>query len=207
MSITLFIIVITSAISFYAFKNTRLTSKWIFSPYLIYKEKEFQRFLSSGFIHADIYHLLFNMLSLYSFGENMEAVYNYYFPEHAKLYFIILYIGGIVISNLPFFIKNKNNPNYFSLGASGGISAVVFSFILFSPNSTMCIFGFICLPSLVFGLLYIMYVIYLNTNKIVSTTNHIAHLTGAAFGIIFNIILEPKIVPFFLHQLKNIKLF
>lgn len=204
MSITISFILITISISFYALKSSDVMYKLIFSPSIVYRRKEFYRFLSSGFIHADFSHLLFNMFAFYSFGEALEMTYRYYYGERGRILFIILYLGGLVISNIPSFLKHKNDSNYYSLGASGGVDAVVFSCILYSPASPICLFYVICLPSFMFGILYIMYTIYLGKNNYRSRINHWAHLSGAIFGLIFNIILEPKIVLFFIYQVKRL---
>ncbi len=204
MSITILIILITFSISFYAFKSSDIMYKFIFSPYKVYREKEFFRFLTSGFIHADFYHLLFNMIALYSFGESLEVSYRYYFGELGKFFFIALYVGGLLISNIPSFLKHKKDSSYHSLGASGGVDAVVFSCILYSPISPICLFQVICLPSFIFGIFYIIYTIYSGRNNYNSRVNHWAHLSGAIFGLVFNIILEPKIVLFFIYQIKKL---
>lgn len=206
MSITLFIILITSSISIYGMKNSHIAQKLIFYPYMIYRRKEFYRFISYGLLHADFTHLVFNMFALYSFGENLESIYQYYFGTSARLYFIILYVGGLIISNIPSFLQNKNNPNYVSLGASGAVFSIIFSTILYSPTSPICLFGVICMPSIVFGCIYILYAIYLTKNNLQTLTNHKAHIVGALFGIIFNIIIMPKVIPFFLYQIKNLNL-
>ena len=204
MSITLIIVLITSTLSVYALKQPRLMNKLIFSPNLIYKNREFLRLLTSGFIHADFLHLAFNMFALYSFGENLEASYIYYFGLKGKYYFVLLYLTGIIIANIPSFIKHKRDINYFSLGASGGVDAIIFSCILYSPNSPICLFYFVCLPSFFFGILYIVYTIYSSRTGFQPMVNHMAHLTGAIYGIVFNIILEPKIIIFFFYQIKRL---
>ncbi|MCP3660247.1 MAG: rhomboid family intramembrane serine protease [Bacteroidetes bacterium] len=203
MSLTVLIVLVTISLSLYAFKSPEIMDKFIFSPSRVYKNKEFLRFLTSGFIHADYFHLFFNMLALYSFGQSLEVAYTYYFGDYSTLYFILLYVCGILVSNVPSFLKHKKDVYYSSLGASGAVSAVVFSCILFSPTSYICAFYFVCLPSFVFGLFYLIYTVYMARNNNYSRINHWAHLIGAIFGLVFNTILEPKIILSFFYQVKR----
>ena len=117
------------------------------------------------------------------------------------LYFILLYIGGIIFATIPALLKNKDNPHYNSLGASGAVSGVLFSFILFNP---MMWFTFPPVPAIVFGILYIGYEMYQNKN---GRTNiaHDAHLLGALFGVLFTIFLSPKfVISNFIDQIQQI---
>src|SRR5437016_4897093 len=126
--ITILIILINVVLSFIAFGNRQLFTKLLFSPYIISKNKEWHRFFTHAFIHADWGHLLMNMFVLYSFGTQLE---NYYFEDlfgsKSIFYYTLLYVGAILISSYPSFEKNKDNFNYNSVGASGAVSAVVFS--------------------------------------------------------------------------------
>src|SRR5690606_26897500 len=127
MSITIILIIITVIASFYAWSNPTIQEKWIFSPYQVSKKNEYYRFITSGFIHADQMHLLFNMFTLYFFGELIEVVYQHYFGDLGLVLFVVLFLAGIVISDIKTFVKHNNSPHYRALGASGGVSAVVFS--------------------------------------------------------------------------------
>ncbi|MCG8340973.1 MAG: rhomboid family intramembrane serine protease [Cytophagales bacterium] len=202
MTVTLFIIIVTSALSFYAWQRGDIMQKWLLTPYRIHRHNEFYRFLTSGLIHANFTHLLFNMLTLYFFGELVEIIYRYYFGNKSSLFFVLLYGGGIVLSGVPTYLKHKQHAHYHSLGASGGVAAVIFSSILFHPLSYICLFAFICLPGFIMGGLYLLYSYYFSTKQ-ADHINHDAHLWGAIYGAIFSIILHPKVVIYFFYQVVN----
>ena len=135
MIITWCIIIITVLVSISAFRNSELFSRLRFNPYIIRETKQWYRFFSYGLLHADWAHLAINMFVLYSFGEQVELLMKYYFGVKGIFYYIILYVGGIVLSVVPSFEKHKNDSWYNAVGASGAVSAVLFSSIVFFPNS------------------------------------------------------------------------
>lgn len=185
-----------------AFQNRDLFVKLLFHPYLIAKNKEWHRFFTHAFIHADWGHLLLNMFVLYSFGRELE---NYYYPvlfgTKASFYYILLYMGGVLVSSYPSFEKHKNNPDYSSVGASGAVSSVVFACILINPTQKLI---FLLLPfpipGFIFGLLYLAYSWYM-AKKQVDNIGHDAHFWGAIFGIVFTVILKPVLVTSFLERI------
>ncbi len=183
--ITIIIIAITAYISYNAFNNSSLFDKLIFFPPAI-REKQWYRFVTYGFIHADWSHLIFNMISLYLFGSEIEKVFKEVFGiATGTLLYISLYILGLVISILPTWFKKKNNYFYRSLGASGAVSAVVFSYIMIYPMNFMGImFIPIFLPAFIFGIIYVIVSIYLDKNRS-GNINHTAHIAGGIFGIVF----------------------
>ena len=177
----------------------------MFNSYLINHQKEWWRFLTSGFIHADWMHLLVNMLVLYSFGQNVESEYYINFEDKAMYYYLVLYIGAIIIANAPSYAKYKNYPGFNSLGASGAVSAIVFAAILFNPWSKIYLFGVIGIPGIIFGPLYLIYE-YQSGKKQHDSINHDAHFGGAIFGLLFTIALKPVIALNFLNQLLQYNL-
>lgn len=203
--ITYIIIAITALISFYAFKNQAIMSQLVMNPAAISRHKQYYRFISSGFIHADQIHLVVNMFSLYFFGPAVENVFYNLFGASGTIYFILLYILAIIVSDIPTYLKHKDRPSYNSLGASGGIAAVVFAFIIFQPLQDLCVFIGLCMPGFILGILYIV-LSYLQAKKpheALKGINHDAHLYGALFGLIFCIILYPRCLPEFVEQIKN----
>ena len=104
------------------------------------------------------------------------------------------------MSIIPTYSKQKNNPGYHALGASGAVSAVVFSFILFNPLQRLCFYGILCLPGIIFGILYLVYCYYMG-RKGGDRINHDAHLWGALYGFFFTIILKPSLIVSFFDQL------
>jgi membrane associated rhomboid family serine protease len=199
---TLYIVIITVIISLLTFSNQQIMGKLIFNPYLVLHRNEWYRFISSGFIHADWVHLLVNMFVFYSFGEAVEKYYGAVFPENATLYFLMLYLGALIISIAPSYAKHKNDFNYNALGASGAVSAVLFAAIVFNPLSPVYLYGFLKLPGIVVAVLYLIYE-YQMGKKGGDNINHDAHLWGAIFGVVFTFGLKPSLVVNFFENLTH----
>lgn len=199
MTFTLIIIIVTAIISYSAFNNDNLYSKLILWPNRMHTPNEYYRLLTSGFIHADWAHLIFNMLTLFFFGQSVE----YQFANNgiSSVLFIVLYLAGIVAASLPSFVKHKNDMYYRSLGASGGVAAVLFSFIYFSPWQTIYIF-FIPIPGILAGVGYLIYAAYMS-RKGRDAINHDAHFYGAIFGFVFTLLFAPDHGQMFLYQLLH----
>ena len=195
---TLIIIAITCVVSFFAFNDAALMRRLILWPPAVERQKEYYRLITYGLIHADGQHLLFNMMTLFFFGRAMEGVYS---SRLGPLGFAIFYVGGLVVSILPTFLKNRNNSNYHSLGASGAVSAVLFAFILIEPWARIVVFV-VPMPAILYAILYIVYSIYMDRRG-VGNVNHSAHLWGAAYGVIFTAIMEPRVLPHFFSALTN----
>jgi membrane associated rhomboid family serine protease len=197
--ITYSLIAITVVASFYAWSNPSLLAKLMMNPYEIERKQQYYRFLTSGFIHKDHMHLFFNMFSFYFFGLSIEVVFHDIFGSTGNIYFVILYLLAIIVSDIPSYLKHKNNPGYNSLGASGGVSAIVFVFILFKPLQWICIYIALCMPGFILGALFIAFSYY-QGRKGKGTINHSAHLYGALFGLLFCLVLYPESIPAFAQQ-------
>ncbi|MDZ4667601.1 MAG: rhomboid family intramembrane serine protease [bacterium] len=198
-NITLIIIVITAILSIQAFSNTQLMNKLIFNPYTIKNRKQYLRFLSSGFLHADWMHLLINMFVLFSFGKVVEHYYAYFFGSASTFMYVLLYLSSIVAANASTYYRQQNNPSYNALGASGAVSAVVFASILFQPTAKIYLYGIIGIPGYIGGILYLVYSQYAS-QKNNDNVNHEAHLYGAIYGILFTLVFKPAVFKFFLNQ-------
>ncbi len=206
LSITTIIIILTGITSYYAWKQPAIMYKWLFNPYYIHQQKAYYRFITSGFIHKDGWHLLFNMIALYFFGEKVEYIFSMFFGALGGYLFIALYILGIIVSGIPSYIKHRNAQYFNSLGASGGVAAVVFSSILFDPLSVICLYFAICIPGFILGAFFLGYSWYRGKQSS-DNINHDAHLYGALFGVIFTIILKPQVLPLFFEKLATFSLF
>ncbi len=203
--ITSIIIIITAIISFIAFQKAEVFWKYDFSPYRITRNKEYYRFFSHAFLHADWAHLLINMLVLFSFGSHVEKVFRDYsmagYLRFPVIAYLLLYFGSILVSALTTFFRNRNNQEYSAVGASGAVSAVVFSSIFFSPFGKILFFGILPIPGIIFGILYLFYSSYMS-KKGGDNINHDAHFWGAIYGFIFPVLINPSLIKVFLHQLN-----
>lgn len=199
LTATTWILIITIAASFYAWNRQEIYQKWIMNPYQVKHHKQYWRFITSGFIHINYTHLFFNMFALFFFGQHVA----YYFGIMGNQLLVILYLLGIVISDIPTYLKYKDVPNYNSLGASGGVAAVLFSSIMFDPlNPIRIMFIPIDIPGFVLGTLYLVYSYY-QGKRMSDNINHDAHLYGAIFGLVFTVLLRPGVVVSFVQQIKD----
>jgi membrane associated rhomboid family serine protease len=198
MPITLIIIAITCIVSFMAFNNSRLMNDLILWPPAITGQREYHRLVTYGVVHADFSHLLFNMITLFFFGRAMESFFT---AQLGALGFALFYIGGLVVSILPTYLKNRTNPNYRSLGASGAVSAVLFAFVLLAPWSRIIVLV-IPMPAIVYAVLYTGYSIYMDRRG-EGNVNHSAHLWGAAYGVLFTLLVDPSVFGDFVTALMQ----
>jgi membrane associated rhomboid family serine protease len=201
MTITIIIISVTVLVSVLSFNKIELFDKLKFNAYDVRHSNQWYRFFSYGFLHAGWVHLFINMLVLYSFGAIVETYFKFYFPLKYILYYLLLYIGGLLLSIIPAYGKNKNDVFYNAVGASGAIAAVLFSSIILYPTGKIFFFFIpIGIPSPIFGVLYIAYEIYMS-KKANDNIGHDAHLWGAIFGVIFTIAIRPQFFISFLQQI------
>jgi len=204
LSLNTIIVAINVVVSLVAFQNQELMSKLIFNPYQVRHRREYYRVITHAFIHADFMHLFFNMFVLWSFGGLIESIFTdsnvFYslFPElefwgtsMGYLYFVLLYVGGIIFATLPSIKKHSENPHYNSLGASGAVSAVVLAAILLLPTMDIYIFFIpIGIPAFIVGGAYLGYEYYMSKNS-QGRIAHDAHYFGAVYGLILLLILKP----------------
>ena len=191
-----------AGVSIWAWQNQARQEQLLFSPYAIQHRKQYYRFLTSGFIHGDQMHLFFNLFTLYFFGRNMELFWTYRHGNLGYGYFLGLFFLGVVFANVPTFFKYRQSFNYRAVGASGGISAVVFASILFFPTADICIYGIFCLPGFILGTLYLIYSYY-SAKRSNDNIGHEAHFYGALFGVLFSFIIEPKAGLIFWDSLRD----
>lgn len=200
MNVTVVIIIITGLISLTAFYKEGEMEKLLFWPAIIKEKKQYYRFLTSGFVHGGWMHLIFNMITLYYFGRIAERVLR---VNLGPGYYIGLYILSMIVADLPTYFKYRNNYEYRALGASGAVSGVLFSSILFAPWSKIYIFLIpIGIPAFIFGGLFLLFCLYMD-KKGGGNINHNAHFWGAICGVIYTIIVLPEIVPHFVNALLS----
>lgn len=200
-SFTVVVVVLTCLISLVAFNSSKILDDLIFWPPAISMRHQYYRFITCGFIHADFLHLLFNMVTLYFFGRGLEVFYRgelglqaYYYP--------ILYFTALIASNIPSYLKRKDDYNYRSLGASGAVCAVMFAVIMIRPWDMLYIYGRLPIPAILYAGLFLAFSIYMSKRG-GDNVNHDAHLWGAAYGVLFTIAVHPAIVSTFINEMKN----
>ncbi len=204
--ITYTFLIIIIAFSIYCFNDRNAMRKYLFHPYSIYHNKEHYRFLTHAFIHGDYIHLAFNCLALYSFGLALEeGFFPILFGEKlGKVYYLVLFTGGIYAASFTEYFRNKNNPEYSSLGASGAISSIMFCYIMVSPLSRISLF-FFPMQGWIAGILLLGVSYYLIRRKKTTDYNdnisHESHFWGALFGVAFILVLKPALLKHFIAQI------
>ncbi|TAG99827.1 MAG: rhomboid family intramembrane serine protease [Sphingobacteriales bacterium] len=188
MSITIIIVAITCIVSLLVMNNDEAKEKVLFWPYKINHGREYFRFYSGAFVHADIMHLAFNMITLFSFGNGIETfLFPALFGDRSGMLFILLYALAVVVSSLPDYFKYKEVYGYRALGASGAVSAVLFSVILLAPSEELKVFLAIPIPAWLFGILYLAFSAYM-AKRGNDNIGHSAHFWGGVFGLVFTYI-------------------
>ena len=205
--LTFIIIGLTVLISWQAFQNPNLLSKYMLNPYQVKHRKQYYRFLSSGFIHAGWMHLLFNMFTFYFFAQTVEFRYVSEFGLTGYFHFLLVYIGGMIVADIPTYLKYKDVPHYNSLGASGGVAAVLFNSVLFYPLNQVCLYGFLCIPGFIWAIIYIIYSHVYDRQGSGDNINHSAHLYGALYGFGIGVVINPMSIVSFFEQLSRWRMF
>jgi len=198
--LTYAIIAITAITSYMGFNNPALKGRLLFYPFEIKRQGQWDRFLGHGFIHADMTHLIFNMITFLSFGTLVERYFKAIFGElMGAIHFLILYFLGMILASIFSYFKHKDNRSYAALGASGAVSAVLFTGIILDPGM---MFIFPPIPAILFGPLYLAYSLYM-ARKGRDNIGHDAHFFGAIFGIIYSIAIKPDLFIHFINSIKN----
>lgn len=178
------------------------TGKMRFNAFLIWHKRQYYRMWSYGLIHANYWHLIFNMMTLYFFGDFVDMCFQSIFsPTIGKILYITMYISALAISTSVDLVRHKDNPGYNAVGASGAVSAVIFAAIFFNPTMKISLlFIPIPTPGWLFGILYVIYCYYMD-KRANDNIGHSAHLAGAVYGFLFPLITKPSLIESFCHQL------
>ncbi|HON19294.1 MAG TPA: rhomboid family intramembrane serine protease [Salinivirgaceae bacterium] len=197
------IIIITFIVSWLGFNDPVFMARYQFNAYRIIRNREWHRLLTHGFLHANWLHLLINMLVLFSFGEFLVSIFaSVFLFMNPKLLFLLFYLLAIAFSSLNSLRKHKSNYYYNAVGASGGVSAVVFASIFFVPYQKILFFGIIPIPGILFAIAYLAYSYYMDKQGN-DNIGHDVHFHGAVFGFLFPLILRPELLLYFIQQLLN----
>lgn len=200
MIVIYFIIIATAFVSYQAFEDRELFKKLVFNGLAVGKYKQYYRLLSHALIHADWGHLLFNMLTLYFFAEQSLFYFDGYMGK-GIFWFSLLYVSGAAAASIPAFLKHKNHSWYNAAGASGAVSAVLFSTIFFNPWVGIMFFLIpVPIPGFIFGIIYIAASTYFD-KKGNDNIAHDAHIAGAIYGFLFPLLIKPPLYEVFLKNL------
>jgi len=202
--ITLIIVIVTVIVSVAAMRRRELLYRFDLSPARLVQKREYYRIFTHAFLHANYFHLGINMLVLYSFGTAIEQEFSKLQSEgvifSAPFFYLLLYMGSIALASLSTVIRYRNDEHYSAVGASGAVSAVVFTYIFFEPLKKIYFYMVLPIPGILFGILYLVYSSYMSRRE-GDNINHSAHFWGAVVGFLFPIILEPSLFLQFIDKL------
>ena len=185
-TILIAIIVITCIFSYKGFNDVAFFRKFEFHIGSI-RAGEQIRMISSGFLHADLGHLFFNMFALYMFA---PVVINYF----GSASFFLIYMISLAFGSLLTLLMHKNEYNYRAIGASGAVMGILYSAILINPGMNLYLFFIpIPIPAYIFGIGYLLYTIYGMKAKR-DNIGHTAHFGGAIGGYLITILKEPAML-------------
>lgn len=197
--LTYILIALTVLLSWQAWERPAMMHGMIFNATAVWHHKQYYRLLSSTFLHADLMHLIFNMVTLYYMGQFAEIVFkdeNLFGPRWGGGMYIAFYLSAGIISSLYSLFKHRNHEWYNALGASGATSAITFAFILIAPTETIYFFFALPLPAWLFGIVYLA-LSYFLARRGNSNIGHDAHFWGGVYGFIFLIACFPFLLERF----------
>lgn len=194
--ISLFLLIANVMVSGYAlFSDPGLIDRLSFRPRAITERREYYRFITAGFVHGSVPHLLFNLFTLYFFGPFLEGVLG-------PLRFMVVYFGSELSAHALTWWRHKNTPGYSAVGASGAIAGVVFAFCLFRPFQLLYVFFALPVPAWLFAIAFVVISVMAMKGKVASGgIAHEAHLGGAIGGLVLTMVVEPRSIGYFLGQL------
>jgi membrane associated rhomboid family serine protease len=197
VSVALLIFVATLAASLLGlYAKPQIIERSLFRPYWFLRRRQYETIVTSGFVHADLPHLLFNMVTFYFFAFPLER-------QIGPVRFALLYFLALVVSDLGTWLKHRNDPQYASLGASGAISAVLFAAIIYFPWMKLFIIPIpLPIPAPLFAVGYVAYSWY-SARQARGRINHDAHLGGALFGVLFVLLTDPAAFGQFMRWLGS----
>ena len=177
---------VTIAASLYGlYRSPQFIERCLFRPYFFLRKQRYETIVTSGFVHGDFGHLLLNMVTFYFFAFPLES-------RIGPARFALLYLLGLIASDLGTYFKHRNDPDYASLGASGAISAVLFAAIVYYPEMKLFIIPIpVPIPAPLFAVGYVAYS-WWSARQARGRINHDAHLVGALFGVVFVMLTDPQ---------------
>lgn len=192
--ITIIIIALNVIISYKGFNDRNFFHRYMFQPGPILNNKQYDRLLTSGFLHVNTTHLLFNMLTLFFFADVVINFFSRIAGDHTigQIWFAVVYILSILGGNLLALFFQRNNPRYSAVGASGGVSGILFASIVVYPTLTLYLFFALPMPGWAFAIGYLAYSVYGMKSRL-GNIGHEAHMGGAIVGLIAPLIAQPQL--------------
>ena len=180
----LILVINVCASLFGLYRSPQMIERHLFRPYWFFRQRQYVTVVSSGFLHADVPHLLFNMFTLWAFAFPLE-------PVMGTASFVALYAFGLLVSGAGTYVQHRNDPGYRCLGASGAVLAVLFASIVYFPTASLFIMPIpVPIPAPLFAVGYIAYSWYASKQNR-GRINHDAHWAGAVAGLVFVALTEP----------------
>jgi membrane associated rhomboid family serine protease len=180
----LIILVVTIIVSVIGLSSPAFITRCLLIPFRVAHGSGYAGLISSGFVHADVAHMLFNLITFYFFAFKLESVMG-------SINFVILYFSAMLVGGLGTVVKHRNNPQYASLGASGAVLGVLFASIVYFPYQRISFLLLpIPIPAPLFAVGYLAYSWY-SARTPRGNVNHDAHIFGALTGLAFVLITDP----------------
>jgi membrane associated rhomboid family serine protease len=200
MSITLYIIILNFIVSWQAFRDPAFFNRWSHRPFAVDRLRQYERWISSGFVHGSWLHFGINMFVLWQFGEAVEKTFIALSGATlGSIRYVTLYVVTLVASSVPSYLKHRHDPGYASVGASGAVSGILFAYVLFYPLNLLYLYGIIPIYGIVAAVAYLIYSTWAARNAR-DHINHDAHLYGALGGLLLTILMYPRsVVTFWSH--------
>jgi len=200
-SIVTILIIAIVIISISGFSQPELIDRFKFDAYRIVHYKEYYRLFTHGFFHGGWTHLLVNMFVLYSFGDAILYYFRASIPMNSNLLFLTFFLSSLVVSGIYSLIKEKDNPHYSAIGASGAVSGAIFITILYAPWQIIYLY-FMPVPGILLGVGYLIYSRVMS-EKNIDNIGHDAHFWGAVYGFVFPMFFNPALLAHFFRELLS----
>lgn len=202
ISVTIILIIVNLIVTLAGFNQPGFLDKYCVWPYKIRRNKEYYRLITGGFLHGSWMHFAINMFVFWQFGTIVENFYLQIFGPYGAVLYSLMYLATIVLANIPGLIYKHNNYAFRSLGASGGVSGVLFIYILFAPWNMLYLYAILPIPGIVAGVAYLIYSSYASRNSN-DNIDHSAHFWGALAGVVITIAFYPRIFLYFINKLVS----